>query len=399
LCKEKTICSQNQMFSLKLVSNSFRTNLRTSHSNANVPFGFFVPKQSFAVGPKRNLVKDMDTPKKETRMPYTFDKEQRKYISSSWTQPANQYQKLKILTWNVWFDESQYDERVKHQFQIMKALDADIISLQEVLPLYLQKLANEEWVKQNYYISEFDGTQVRSYDTVLLTKIPSKQLNVFTLHSYMSRKLYLAETEVNNEPASFVTVHMESLAKSAKIRKDQLQQIFTILKQQQNVFLFGDFNFCTSVGEDQEVDPRYKDVWATLKGSEFQPTVGTNYPKAEVKPARFDRLYLNSSSWVPTDIQLIGGTKIRQTVMKSIYPSDHLGVLGTFEYKPGNTPSTPNTTSNPSVPQSNTPAGAPQSNTSASAPQTNTSANPTPSNSTPPSASTNPTSPNPSESK
>jgi len=289
-------------------------------------------QRNFAAGPKRNLIKDMDAPKKESRMPYVFDRDQNKWIPSSWreTAPVN---KLKFLTWNVWFDESQYDERVKHQFQIIKQTDPDVISLQEVLPLYLQKLANEDWVKQNYYISEFDGTQVRSYDTVLLSKFPAKQLNVYTIHSYMSRRLYVWDTELNNESATLSTVHLESLVKNTKIRKDQLTQIFTILKSSPNTFFFGDFNFCASVGEDQEFDPRFKDTWPALKGSEFQPTVGTNYPRAEVKPARYDRIYQSTASWVPVDVQLVGTNKIRQTVMKSIYPSDHVGVLGVFEWK------------------------------------------------------------------
>lgn len=121
--------------------------------------------------------------------------------------------------------------------------------------------------------------------------------------------------------------------KNTKIRKDQLTQIFTILKSSPNTFFFGDFNFCASVGEDQEFDPRFKDTWTALKGSEFQPTVGTNYPRAEVKPARYDRIYQSTASWVPVDVQLVGTNKIRQTVMKSIYPSDHVGVLGVFEWK------------------------------------------------------------------
>jgi len=317
------------VFTFKTLKQGSKLN---SFSNANKLF-----KRNFAVGTKRNLVKEMETPKKETRIPSGFDKEQRRYVPQQWKEaPAAQFNKIKVLTWNVWFDESQYDERVKHQFNIMKSLDADVISLQEVLPLYLQKLANEEWVKNSYQLSEFDGTQIRSYDTVLLSKFPIKTLNVHMLHSYMSRKLYVADTELNKEPVTFATVHLESLAKNTKMRKDQLGQTFTILKNfQSNVFLFGDLNFCASIGEDQEVDPRFKDAWAVLKPNEFQPTVGTHYPRAEVKPARVDRIYSSSSSWVPTEIQLIGGNKIRQTVMKSIYPSDHLGVLATYEYRPG----------------------------------------------------------------
>jgi len=67
-------------------------------------------QRNFAAGPKRNLIKDMDAPKKESRMPYVFDRDQNKWIPSSWreTAPVN---KLKFLTWNVWFDESQYDEK------------------------------------------------------------------------------------------------------------------------------------------------------------------------------------------------------------------------------------------------------------------------------------------------
>jgi len=347
-------------------------------------------KRSFSTA-KRSLVRDMDTPKKETRIPSVFDKEQRKWVPATWKpELANtKAQRLKVLTWNLWFDESQYDERVKHQFAIMKQLDADIVSLQEVLPLYLQKLSTEEWVRNNYYMSEFDGTQIRSYDTVLMSKIPLKQLNVHMIHSYMSRKLYVGETELNNEPTGIATVHLESLTKNSKIRKDQLGQIFTILKNTNNIFFFGDFNFCASIGEDPEFDPRFKDTWPTLKGNEFQPTIGVNYPRAEVKPARVDRIYLNSPSWVPVDVQLIGTNKIRQTVMKSIYPSDHLGVLGIFEYRPSaNASAASSSSTNSSAAQSTTtPSAASSSPTNSTAAQSTT----TPSASTPTPQNANPT--------
>jgi len=147
------------------------------------------------------------------------------------------------------------------------------------------------------------------------------------------------------------------------------------LKNTNNIFFFGDFNFCASIGEDPEFDPRFKDIWPTLKGNEFQPTIGVNYPRAEVKPARVDRIYTNSPSWVPVDVQLIGTNKIRQTVMKSIYPSDHLGVLGTFEYRPGTNASA--STSSSTANTSSASATQSTSTPSASTP-TPPNANPTP---------------------
>jgi len=66
---------------------------------------------------------------------------------------------LKIVTWNVLFDEYTSElihtkQRIPIIIQYLKQMDADIIGLQEVTRPFLIELLRQEWVKNQYFISD-----------------------------------------------------------------------------------------------------------------------------------------------------------------------------------------------------------------------------------------------------
>ena len=57
--------------------------------------------------------------------------------------------------------------------------------------------------------------------------------------------------------------------------------------------------------------------------------IGLTY-RDQYKPARFDRIFIDSVDWKPVNAQLIGNQQINVLEGMAVYPSDHLGVFCTI---------------------------------------------------------------------
>jgi hypothetical protein len=87
------------------------------------------------------------------------------------------------------------------------------------------------------------------------------------------------------------------------------------------------YMYCVTSNSLQErLDKSYIDAWSKVHGDADGYTIGPNYPDPMWLPARFDRLLYRSSSWDIKSVELLGGTAIST----GVFPSDHLGILGTF---------------------------------------------------------------------
>eukprot|EP00961_Rhodomonas_salina_P081799 1099474-Rhodomonas_salina.3 len=54
--------------------------------------------------------------------------------------------KLRVLTYNVWFDPQDYATRAALLLNIIRELDPDVVALQEVTERFLQVLRNDAMV-------------------------------------------------------------------------------------------------------------------------------------------------------------------------------------------------------------------------------------------------------------
>jgi len=76
---------------------------------------------------------------------------------------------LGVLTYNVWFDESNYEERAQILFgQILEA-DPDVVALQEVTPRF-RKLLDESTLGDQYHIWAEPLSKLKPNGTALLTR-------------------------------------------------------------------------------------------------------------------------------------------------------------------------------------------------------------------------------------
>jgi len=272
--------------------------------------------------------------------PAVFDKDDNKWCHSDSFDTNVRADTLTFVTFNIWFGEYYFEQRFHALMDILKDTDADIIGLQEVTHESLELILEEEWVKDNYFISDITGTTFLSYGVIFLSRIPVKQLELYPLKSLMGRYVLIAEFNINGQKLLVGTTHLESLRHSAKIRRVQLEKIFAWLDNSDNSVLMGDFNFCSSWEENSNIDNRYSDIWKVLRVNEPGYTEDTDINlmrkqlKRPEKKVRFDRIISRSSTpgWKPNRINRLGMKPISPEY-PNVFPSDHFGLLGIFEWR------------------------------------------------------------------
>lgn len=253
--------------------------------------------------------------------------------TSGVTQAAT-LEQLTIATFNVWFAPTFFNERCQALLALLAQHTPDIIALQEVTPAFLQQILSEPWVQADYSVSDISGDSVDPYGVLLLSRIPIADWQFLPLPTAMGRQLVIARAHLNQTSTTFAGVHLESLRYAAPTRAKQLARIFAQLAPEQHVALLGDFNFCASWDENQQLDPAYQDLWPLLHPE--QPGF-THSAKSITLPinssdtatfVRFDRVLLRSQTpgWRAETIELIGTEPISGTTTP-IFPSDHFGLV------------------------------------------------------------------------
>lgn len=161
-----------------------------------------------------------------------------------WT--ANKEPKVKVLTYNIWFEQVVH-ERLDAVLSIIEQADADFICLQE-----MTKNIYKYFVKSPYIATilreggSISRNEIGSYGTMIISKFPCHYFEC-DFRSRMGRKLILAEPCL---PFHLIVAssHFESL-NSAEVRREQLKTTFDVLKAAQGAefpghsVLVGDFNF------------------------------------------------------------------------------------------------------------------------------------------------------------
>lgn len=114
---------------------------------------------------------------------------------------------MKCLTYNVWFDDFNKEERYQVIMQMLQESDAEFICLQEVTQTFMtQYILKAPFIRENYFIS---GNTISGYGVLILTKFPSHFYEV-PLPTKMARSLLICEPLKGDKLFAIATVHLES---------------------------------------------------------------------------------------------------------------------------------------------------------------------------------------------
>ena len=249
-------------------------------------------------------------------------------------------QALTLVTYNVWFSPFAFPERSIALLHIIHQYGADLIGLQEVTSEFLKIVLEQDWVREDYFISDFQGSTVQPHGVLLLSRLPIRRLFLHELPSALDRKVLVADILLNGQVTKAGILHLESMKKNARLRAKQLSEIFPLLEDAPHAVLMGDFNFDPSwPDENHPIDSRYQDLWSVLEPGKPGYTIDTDInimrfqQKGEPKKVRFDRILLatDPEGWRPEAIELLGTEPVKLEP-QAVFPSDHFGLATRLQW-------------------------------------------------------------------
>lgn len=262
--------------------------------------------------------------------------------------------RLRVVTWNVWFDDACAAKRQAALLQEVLSAAPDVACLQEVLPAFAEAVRDCEALMAVYQASP---QGVRPYGCMLLVRRDLQPtFGAQPLPSRMARSLLWARCGGRCPGLMVATTHLESLD-SAPARRRQLEDAARLLREHEGAVLCGDFNFDDertwgdwrlprpALGPEAlenrvlgEVLPDFADAWREVRPEERGYTFdGTENPiciRDQGERMRYDRLMARRGpgGLVPVAAELLGTGPIDSRGMR---PSDHYGLLVDLERHDG----------------------------------------------------------------
>ena len=270
---------------------------------------------------------------------------------------------LKILTYNIWFDQYELVKRMKGLSTILKQEKPHVFGLQEVtLPAYN--------ILQQYCATFFNEYQISpagnpaSYYTMLfihksLNCIQFRRINFN--NSMQGRDIIIAavlvKTMYGEIKCTFATSHLESLWTNRKQRGQQFEAALQILTEKKQgsseCIYFGDMNMTKNeaikyIEQYNQHNPNeLQDAWLALghnhkDGFTYNTAINnmskfairkSHHKNTRVYRERLDRFFIRNRHFQLSTINIIGNKKIEENIhnKKYIFPSDHFGLTLTLK--------------------------------------------------------------------
>jgi endonuclease/exonuclease/phosphatase (EEP) superfamily protein YafD len=242
--------------------------------------------------------------------------------------------KLRLLTWNLWFDDYLQIERLLSVLSYIEPLAPDIVAFQEMTDI------------ADRFFGDPSIPFSRSYNRVPAT-VPHWQwywegvYSRFPIGENSQRREYRHSdmargvTLLHNPGLDLVVgcTHLESEHEYA-LRRDQFSQAVEHIESfgASNNILLGDTNLRAGEKLDDLLPRGWADVWAILKPDDPGFTVNSDInPMGHGnRKERLDRVYYSCRDFEPADIKLVGTGPEKTETGRLFCPSDHFGLLVDF---------------------------------------------------------------------
>ncbi|EXB55118.1 Tyrosyl-DNA phosphodiesterase 2 [Morus notabilis] len=267
--------------------------------------------------------------------------------------------KLKILSYNVWFREDlELQKRMKALGDLIELHSPEVICFQEVTPNIYKIFQQSSWWRAYDCSVPMQMALSRPYFCMQLSKLPVKSFSCRPFgNSIMGRELCVAEIEVQKgKPLLVATSHLESPCPGpptwdqmfSKERVEQATEALSFLKKNQNVVFGGDMNWDDKLDGQFPLPDGWSDAWANLRPGENGWTYDTKSNQMlsanRTLQKRLDRFVCKLHEFKISGIEMIGMDAIpglsyikEKKVKKEIknlelpvLPSDHYGLLLTI---------------------------------------------------------------------
>lgn len=244
---------------------------------------------------------------------------------------------LSLVTFNIWFSDYHAEERYLAIADLLSREMPDVIVFQEVTPQALDVFLAQPWIRVRYRRAAVVGDAVGNYGMLILSRLPITRVTYTRLPTQLDRGYLIAELSNGGSPLTVVAVHLESGKAGARLRAQQMRQIFRAVQRTENAVVMGDFNMRDA--ENGLIGAPYRDLWPALRPHDDGFTEDTSInlmrfdSKNKHRQVRFDRVLLKGGGWVARGIDLLGTEPISAELPR-VFPSDHFGVRCRLEHRP-----------------------------------------------------------------
>ncbi|MGM0738961.1 MAG: endonuclease/exonuclease/phosphatase family protein [Bacteroidota bacterium] len=245
---------------------------------------------------------------------------------------------LSFLSLNIWFDNEDWPARFALMLEGIRALDPDIIGLQEVIQrqdLDNQAMQLADSLGYYYYFDSVDDEDRSTrFGNAIVSRYPITETNFRALEPLDAyRKVVHARISVDGQPLDVYNTHLHNPGDATETRKTQIRDMLDFIDETNTsdlVFVMGDFNANPDWEEMDVMYERFIDVYPLFHENHLDPEHSTlNYHLGHSQ-RRIDYVFFEERSsdfLTPLSAEIV----LDEPDENDTYPSDHFGVLAAFD--------------------------------------------------------------------
>lgn len=236
---------------------------------------------------------------------------------------------LRVATFNIWHDAGNWPLRLALIVDVLRAADADVIALQEVLQDSKKNLPNQaETIAAAlggysvHFMSTSPEGAANRYGNAILTRLPVSAVDTIKLEpSNDYRTAIRVRVDARGRPVDIVNTHLAWQPDAGAVRARQVRGLLDWLPQDEvPLVLMGDFN--APLDEAALAPIAVRGLDPALKPGAVDTTLVTS----RGLPARvIDHIFADPRAFAIRDARRIG-----DVAADGEYPSDHFGVAATL---------------------------------------------------------------------
>lgn len=236
---------------------------------------------------------------------------------------------LTVVTLNLYHDKDDWPRRRVQIVETLKALQPEVIALQEVLQH--ETLPNQaEWLAIQlgydwHFVSVDPPGKARRYGNAVLTRLPVLARDQQALQPLEdSRTVGMLRVELEGNPINVYVTHLHHTEKGGAMRAQQLDGVMAFIANTAGRFpsiVSGDFNSAADAPELAALRADFVDTYSLLHpgaGASESSTLNLHY----FTPARIDHIFHQRGAFTPVSAQVI----LNRADAHGVWPSDHYGL-------------------------------------------------------------------------
>lgn len=252
------------------------------------------------------------------------------------TPPAGDSPTLSLATFNIWHDRGDWRARLPLVIETLRAAEADVIGLQEVLqdsatglPNQAATIAQALGYRHVFVSTDPDGNP-RRYGNAILTRLPIVDQDWKKLQPLDDYRTALrVRVLVGDRPIDVVDTHLHHTPEGGAIRERQIADLLAWLGDRDTpLVVLGDFNAALTNPEMGRLQPpRFASLLPTVHPDQADRT--TLNTELGHRHDQIDHILFETAHFEPLAAQIRGNFLMGET-----WPSDHFAVDGTLRLKP-----------------------------------------------------------------